>query len=81
MRYLRGQAHILTKIGEICKNAVIPRTARVSTGGMLFHVLNRDVGRMQIFRSEKGYEAFHRVGKIKGADIGRDRQVFSDELL
>jgi putative transposase len=28
---------------------------------MLFHVLNRGVGRMQIFRTEKDYEAFHRV--------------------
>jgi len=28
---------------------------------MVFHVLNRGVGRMQIFRAEKDYEAFHRV--------------------
>ena len=28
---------------------------------MLFHVLNRGVGRMQIFRAEKDYDAFHRV--------------------
>jgi putative transposase len=28
---------------------------------MLFHVLNRGVGRMQIFRGEKDYDAFHRV--------------------
>ena len=28
---------------------------------MLFHVLNRGVGRMQIFRAEKDYEAFRRV--------------------
>ena len=28
---------------------------------MLFHVLNRGVGRMQVFRAEKDYEAFQRV--------------------
>jgi putative transposase len=28
---------------------------------MLFHVLNRGVGRMQIFRTEKDYDAFRRV--------------------
>jgi putative transposase len=28
---------------------------------MLFHVLNRGVGRMQLFRAEKDYDAFHRV--------------------
>ncbi|HLA84698.1 MAG TPA: transposase [Thermoguttaceae bacterium] len=39
----------------------MPRTARVAPGGMLFHVLNRGVGRMQIFRAEKDYDAFHRV--------------------
>jgi REP element-mobilizing transposase RayT len=43
------------------KIAVMPRITRVSSGGMLFHVLNRGVGRMQIFRAEKDYDAFHRV--------------------
>jgi hypothetical protein len=27
----------------------MPRTARVAPGGMVFHVLNRGVGRMQLF--------------------------------
>ena len=39
----------------------MPRTARVAPGGILFHVLNRGVGRMQIFRAEKDYEAFQQV--------------------
>ncbi len=39
----------------------MPRIARVAPGGMVFHVLNRGVGRMQIFRAEKDYDAFHRV--------------------
>jgi putative transposase len=39
----------------------MPRTARLAPGGMLFHVLNRGVGRMQIFDDDKDYEAFNRV--------------------
>jgi len=39
----------------------MPRTARVAPGGMLFHVLNRGVGRMSIFRKEKDFEAFQHV--------------------
>jgi hypothetical protein len=31
------------------------QTARIAPGGMLFHVLNRGVGRMQIFRAEMDY--------------------------
>jgi putative transposase len=39
----------------------MPRTARFSPGGMLFHVLNRGVGRMLIFHAKEDFEAFHRV--------------------
>lgn len=39
----------------------MPRTARLAPGGVVFHVLNRGVGRMKLFRTEKDYEAFHRV--------------------
>ncbi len=39
----------------------MPRTARLAPGGMLFHVLNRGVGRMEIFRTDKDFEAFARV--------------------
>lgn len=39
----------------------MPRTARVAPGGMVFHVLNRGVGRMQIFDHERDYAAFRRV--------------------
>ena len=38
----------------------MPRTAPVSSGGMAFHVLNRRVGRMQMFRAGGNYDAFHR---------------------
>jgi putative transposase len=39
----------------------MPRVARISPGGMVFHVLNRGVGRMRIFRAERDLEAFQRV--------------------
>jgi len=39
----------------------MPRTARVAPGGMVFHVLNRGVARMQVFEKAGDYEAFERV--------------------
>jgi putative transposase len=39
----------------------MPRIARIAPGGMLFHVLNRGVGRMQIFDSDEDFRAFGRV--------------------
>ena len=48
-------------MGGFGKITTMPRTARVAPGGILFHVLNRGVGRMQIFRAEKDYEAFQQV--------------------
>ena len=47
---------------------------------MLFHVLNRGVGRMQIFRTEADFDAFQRVieetlrgdvlrGRFKGSGV------------
>jgi len=39
----------------------MPRTSRIAPGGMVFHVLNRGVGRMQIFEHERDYAAFERV--------------------
>jgi hypothetical protein len=40
---------------------VMPRTARVAPGGFVYHVLNRSVGRMHMFRKESDFEAFERV--------------------
>ncbi len=37
------------------------RIARISPRGMVFHGLNRGVGRMRICRAEKDYTAFQRV--------------------
>ena len=39
----------------------MPRTSRVAPGGMLFHVLNRGVGRMRLFDDDDDYAAFQRV--------------------
>src|SRR5260370_33064304 len=39
----------------------MPRKARVAPGGFVYHVLNRSVGRMHMFRKESDFEAFGRV--------------------
>ena len=40
------------------RNLFFLRTARVTPGGMVFHVLNRGVGRMRLFNKDRDYEAF-----------------------
>jgi putative transposase len=39
----------------------MPRRLRIATGGLVYHVLNRAVGRQTIFKRESDYEAFVRV--------------------
>jgi putative transposase len=39
----------------------MPRTARKAPGGIIFHVLNRGVGRRGIFEKDEDYAAFERV--------------------
>ena len=39
----------------------MPRTARHAPGGMVFHVLNRGVGRMRLFLKDADFEAFERI--------------------
>jgi len=39
----------------------MPRSAREAPGGVVFHVLNRGVGRMRLFGQDGDYEAFERV--------------------
>jgi putative transposase len=53
-----GQARLLTREAGLLYDLDMPRSARVAPGGMLFHVLNRGVGRMRLFSKEKDYEAF-----------------------
>jgi putative transposase len=38
----------------------MPRVARIAPGGLIYHVLNRGVGKMTLFRSRKDFEAFQR---------------------
>ena len=39
----------------------MPRTARIAPGGMVFHVMNRGVARMQLFEKPADYQAFEQV--------------------
>lgn len=39
----------------------MPRTARVAPGGMVYHVINRGVGRQDLFFNDEDYLAFERV--------------------
>ena len=37
----------------------MPRRPRIAPGGHVYHVLNRSVGRMNMFRTDKDFAAFH----------------------
>ncbi|MDA1049089.1 MAG: transposase [Planctomycetota bacterium] len=39
----------------------MPRTARIAPGGMVYHVINRGVGKNDLFDSDADYLAFERV--------------------
>ena len=39
----------------------MPITARLAPGGLVYHVLNRAVARLPLFRKEADFEAFERV--------------------
>lgn len=39
----------------------MPRTARVAPGGMVFHVLNRGVGKNKLFFNDQDFLAFERI--------------------
>src|SRR5687768_5798346 len=39
----------------------MPRIARAAPGGYAYHVLNRGVGRMQLFSRPRDYEAFQKI--------------------
>ena len=39
----------------------MPRTARVAPGGLVYHVINRGVGRQQLFFHDGDFEAFERI--------------------
>ncbi len=39
----------------------MPRSARIAPGGMVYHVINRAVGKMRLFRDEGDFPAFHKI--------------------
>ena len=39
----------------------MPRMARYAPGGLVYHVLNRGVGRQQLFFCDDDYLAFERI--------------------
>jgi putative transposase len=47
--------------GVLEPSFVMPRIARVALGGLVFHVLNRGVARMQLFEKPADYQAFEQV--------------------
>ena len=51
----------------------MPRRKRNATGGFVYHVLNRAVGRATIFETAKDYAVFKKVREI----IGRVRETRS----
>ena len=42
----------------------MPRSARVAFGGMVFQVINRGVGRMELFSKDADYEAFEEILEV-----------------
>ena len=57
----RGQVHLLTSRSPRDKLALMPRAARQVPGGLVYHVLNRGVGRMRLFRTDQDYDAFEEI--------------------
>ena len=39
----------------------MPRRPRKATGGIVYHVLNRAVGKLKLFKQDDDYAAFERV--------------------
>ena len=56
-----GTSLILTAKGSDVSMSVMPRTARSTEAGTVYHVLNRGNGQMRIFHKEGDYLAFQRV--------------------
>ncbi len=48
-------------LGVVTFPQIMPRKARVTPGGMIFHVLNRGVGRRRLFDKDADYTAFERI--------------------
>ena len=51
----------MTLAGRCGRLSFMARHARVAPGGLVYHVLNRSVGPLPLFRKPADYEAFERV--------------------
>ena len=60
--HLNETGQIIDTTGLVGWDICIPRTARLAPGGMVFHVLNRGVGRMRLFLKDGDFEGFERCG-------------------
>ncbi len=60
-----GTGSILTGLFPPCRYAVMPRTTRQAPGGMVFHVLNRDVGRTRLFRRVNAAETPEELDRLR----------------
>ena len=54
----RGTVSLIDSHGLAGLRVAMPRSARVAPGGMVFHALNRGVGRMRLFEKPQDYQAF-----------------------
>jgi putative transposase len=44
-----------------CKEIIVPRRLRIATSGIVYHVLNRRVGRLRLFEKPADYVAFEQI--------------------
>jgi hypothetical protein len=66
----RGQEGFLDFRGTFLYKYCMARRLRIAPGGLLYHVLNRAVGRAALFEEPDDYTAFERAiefGVIKGS--------------
>ncbi len=56
-----GTQLVLTHGSDLRSSMAMPRRARVAPGGLVYHVLNRSVAGLPLFRKEADYEAFERI--------------------
>ena len=57
----QGRDQLLALNHRSGMNGFMPRTARVAPGGFVYHVLNRSVAPMHMFRKDVDFEMFERV--------------------
>jgi hypothetical protein len=50
-----------SEAAHLIKSDFMPRCARISTGGLAYHILNRRVGRLALFDKPADYMAFEKI--------------------